>query len=1220
MPDASIFDSLPGLDAVQPAVNALPVDLSLPRVDLPLADLQALPAAAPTADAVPDLAGAPSPGGFRRALEEPLGGLAALDGQALVASARGPIPVEIPKPGFDVNGVAGQITAQVLPAGAGRAVNVDVPLPAALGDFTGPLRRLSEAGAATPLRLLHVLLTVLDRLVETATDADRLREYTVEALGEILVAQCGTLRDALPGDALERARLALDGGFLDRYERVLADLARVQAASGPEMLTAVRGARELVQPLQQFGRTGITLDRLRAGDTEPLARALSGVADFATAEEVFLQPVFDSVQARVGAVLDAVAAPVRQLIEMIERIQQFLEEAAGQAEGAARAVSEKLSATLRGVGRHLETAQERIDAVAAQVRAFVETVDVGPAIETFKTGCTRVADAVDNVFTQVEQARAQLETQVEALSDEVDVRFKQGLAELEKRIRQTLATITGVLDREEVREVLEQARAGVEKLKGAIEQASLQTVFDLVINRTGQLEGRIQALDTSRMGTPQKMALKVGAKVIQEVNIDDVLRPELEAAFAEIMEPLRELISLLRDRVLVVEREIDQFQPGTLLRDQVEPHLRPLFARLDAFRPSQVLEPVREAVARLAELLEQLDPQRLLDQVQLAYGQLEALLKQLEPRPLVAWIEDAAGTATAELAQVRDARLDEIVETIRETISLRKLLEGTGIQEVADAEFWELLVRTLSGEQLNRVVTAVDGVEARLKAEFAGLDYTAAIAAVRAATAAAEAQTQATADLFIPAVTALRDVTAGAAARVAELERRRVALLDAGAVRPEVESVLRALELRPLQELGTSLDAAAALDAARLTPLLEAVTLVIQPRLPALRAMKETAIREAVPAIFVRQIGDPVRAFIAAVQAKLLPFAYATALVHDLLQTTLKELPARVDTAVGGVLDTLRAEVRKTITEVIETIAALRRALTATINGVYEQVRDNVEKVNPTLVLNAFGPADFAGTAAEGEPRPGLVEMARRIGAPGSDQAAALLQSRLTGAQLELIRARTGDFGRGVLDALNGALRDPAFAESLAPEAQTRLDNERRELEARLEAGKETRDAEWIAARKAWLRNAALGRQLAAARRAFATPATRREGTFRLNRVILEVHYPAALKMGLMGLHSFVVEQVGNLYPQDAVKRIDTLYVGIVAEVKRLPDRMVRAPLDEAFVEVKDKLRATFDIQGIFRVLDIKMDGMEGDLSAGLDRLSVAYEHLLGTLDQRLSA
>ena len=49
-------------------------------------------------------------------------------------------------------------------------------------------------------------------------------------------------------------------------------------------------------------------------------------------------------------------------------------------------------------------------------------------------------------------------------------------------------------------------------------------------------------------------------------------------------------------------------------------------------------------------------------------------------------------------------------------------------------------------------------------------------------------------------------------------------------------------------------------------------------------------------------------------------------------------------------------------------------------------------------------------------------------------------------------------------------------------------------------------------------------------------------------------------------------------------------------------------PLDDAFQVVKDKLHETFDIRGLFRVLDIKLEGMEDDLSRGLDRLGLAAE------------
>ena len=87
--------------------------------------------------------------------------------------------------------------------------------------------------------------------------------------------------------------------------------------------------------------------------------------------------------------------------------------------------------------------------------------------------------------------------------------------------------------------------------------------------------------------------------------------------------------------------------------------------------------------------------------------------------------------------------------------------------------------------------------------------------------------------------------------------------------------------------------------------------------------------------------------------------------------------------------------------------------------------------------------------------------------------------------------------------------------------------------------------------------------------------------------------------MSVMGLHPYVVALVGDLYPAESVATLDATYAHLVAGLRTLPRRMVGDPLDDAFQVVKDKLHETFDIRGLFRVLDIKLDGMEGDLSRG---------------------
>jgi hypothetical protein len=1216
---ATIFDSLPTTGDLQLSAATLPgfTPPSLPGVDTLAASMAtAVPAdVGSTADqAIPQTGDAPSPLVFRAALSDPLSKLTAIDASSLAAgvnAAPAPTPQgKIP----EVNRVAESITSQVLPKGAAAPVDTSVALPAALGDFGAPLRRLADAGAATPLRLLQVMLTVLDRLVATATDAEKLKGYTVEALSEILIAQTGELRDRLPVDALERARAALDGGYLDRYEALLEGLERVKAASGPELTTAVRAARDgALPPLRQLGATAKTLTLLRGNDVAPLERALKNVAGFATADEVFLKGTLEAVEKRITEVLALVEEPVLELSRMIAQIREYLTKAAEMADQAAREAAAVLEKGLGTVAEYLEVARTQIELVGTRVREFVDRVNVAPAIEAFKNGCMQVVDGVDRFFEQVEEYRLKLDQEVAAATATLEKQFDTALKELQAKIRALLRQITDLLDRAEVKQVLDEARQGVEKLKTAIEQASLQAVFDVVVRKTNELEGRIGGIDTSKLGTPQKTALKVGVKVIEAVQVDQVVRPELEAALQDIIEPLRELIGLLKERVLVVEEKIDAFKPGTLLDETLQPYLAAVFRTLEEFRPSQLLKPVKDALATLQGLLEQLNPDRVVDRIQEAYGQLRALVDALEPTPLTAEIQRAAGTATSQVAMVRDVYLQDLLKTIRENASLNKLLEGTGIQEVADAEFWEMLRKTLGGGYLNDITAALTKVEDRLKAEFAGYDFSAAAAAVADAARAVDAQIRVTATTYATSVKEGAAAWDAAAARIGALERRRLALVGGGTVeRPEVQATLEAMALQPALDLVAALQAAAAVAQADLATALAAVKATCQASIAEIRALDQDRIRSAVTLIFKTQLGDPVRAMVARLQKRLEPFAAAVTAIQQVVHQILVELPTQIDAAVTLVLDEVETDVGVLVGEVIDTIGTARDQIIATITAVYEQVRKNVDQMDPAYVLNAFSLADFVGT---GERPAGLVALAKTISAPGSNEVAALLQARMTADERALVRTQAGAFATPVLAALNAALRDEAMAQRL-PAARAQLDADQKQHQ---EALKTATGADYVAARRGLLRTLSLRRQLDQAQRARGSAATRDAALIRMNRAILEVNFPAALKMGLQALFPYAVEMVGQLYPTETVERIDKSYAALVARLKAAPAMLLKEPLDDAFEEVKDKLHETLDIRGLFAVLDIKLNGMEGDLSKGLDRLSVAYEHLLGTLDARLA-
>lgn len=75
-----------------------------------------------------------------------------------------------------------------------------------------------------------------------------------------------------------------------------------------------------------------------------------------------------------------------------------------------------------------------------------------------------------------------------------------------------------------------------------------------------------------------------------------------------------------------------------------------------------------------------------------------------------------------------------------------------------------------------------------------------------------------------------------------------------------------------------------------------------------------------------------------------------------------------------------------------------------------------------------------------------------------------------------------------------------------------------------------------------------LSKQLAAAE----TP-TKKQDKIRLNRIILEAMYPTAIKMSLQSLHSLIVAQIEQLYPQELLERLDETYLKIVDKVKLIP-------------------------------------------------------------------
>ncbi len=1178
---------------------------------------------------LPQLPTALSKDGFLQTLNQPLDKLKSFDAKSVLGDiGSGSLPVDLPAPEFDLNGAIAGITSRILP-GAGTvtapAFNVNIP-----GlDFSGmvePLNRLARAGAATPLRLLHLLLRLADAFVATVTDTDQLLGLTIQSLREIYSQQIVELQAGLPVYALDQAIRSLgesDTAFSRRY-RLLLDQIETLGATDIDRLKQIlsTGRNDLIPTLNAFHRFRGTLAVLPANDTAALKAKLDNVLDLTAADEVLLQPYFDKVGAQAHEVLAAIANPVKQIGDMAEQVSAYLKQAADQAETTAQTVATQIESNLHQVEELLQRVRATVEDIEQQIQSFIGKLDVGPLVGKAKAGCQQIGAAVEQFFTQIETLKLKLDEMVKQVEGNTDQQLAQAFKDAEVKLRQLLGQISGVLERPEVKDALEQARQGIDQFKTTIDQASLKPVFDLVIGNTGRLETSVKSLDVARMSTPQKTALKVGVKIIGQVKVDEVIKPELLDAFEQIRAPLAELITLLKEKALEIEKIIYAFNPGTVVNQFIvtaEPY-RQLLSLLDEFLPSKLLAPLKDANEALTGIVRQLDPNILIDAVQQLYDQLAGLLEIVNPAPLNRLIGDATEVAVSRLGRLRDQELDTVIATIKKTISLARLLEASGLSEIANADFWTLLQNILGGAYLDEIGTAITTVEQKLETLAVTLDFGGPQALLAETVKSIDQQLAVSTAFIATRVGELNTRFNREGETLTQLEQRRKALLKKSPVFPEITALLGELDLAPVLQLQTTTVAVVGIDSASLNTALQAVNGVLRPKVDTLRGLSAKTFQDGAALIFRRQLSDPISQLITGIRTDLQPFTDALNNIKGILNTVI-ELPPQIDAAVVTVLDSGRDGIKQVITAVVTTLQTFQQALLDTLNLIYGRVKALVDDLSPYWLLNSFAESDFV---VDNSVPKGMLAIARRI-VSGSDPAglrvAALLQTKLSASQLELLQSESSENSTAlqsgnrsnVLLAVNAAVRDRNLGsrENVAA-LKAGLDSQIRDLQ-----GKPQPTPADVARIH---RCSALRRQLTDAWVNYDSGENKSNALIRLNRIILEAAYPADITMSLQSLQPFIVENVAQLYPATTVQRLDTIYLKVVAKIKLLPDQLIRAPLDDEFNKIKAILKQNFDISGIFAVLEIKLEGLDDDLAQGLERLSSAYNNLLRTFDQRLAA
>ena len=1122
---------------------------------------------------------------------------------------------DIEKPSnMDINGQMNKVCNSVIPEDTTPMSKIDENIPGFnSAEALKQLKKLAKAGQSSPMRVLKMFMAIGKTFVDKITDKELMVKIVLTSLEEIYQGQIKKVRYNMPVSAYENLKKILESDFLDEYESILND---IDAGVLTEVEIYARAKDEVLPALEYAKNAGTTFTNFKTANTTDLEKAIEKALEFKN-NKVVLQEFFDKVEEKTEQILIEIKPPFDAIKDMAETINQFLKDLSEKAGETAQKVSKKISDGINGVEPVVLSVKGKVEEVGKEIDDFLKSFRSSndSVINNIKEGCNTVADKITEFFANINNLRLELDKAVNNLEGQVDEKVSKAFKAMKTKIEEMLGKITAVLENPEISGQLDNAKEGLEKFKKVIEDASLKPIFDLVVEKTGNLETKVEGIDPDSLGVPQKTALKVGAKVIEAVEVDKIIKPELEALFKELRDPIAALVTELKNGVCYILNIINKFEPGTIITEFLEksPAYKAMFKFLEDIKPSKLLEPLKKANEKLTKLVEKLDPNILIEKLEKLYSKIGELLEIISPDSLIKTINAKVGIVTGELDKIKDEKLEEIVKTIKDKISLENLLSGLGLSEIADSEIWDDIIDFISGSFLDRISTALFEIGEELKGSSTTYSFKNPFDEIKELNDEIVRQIAFTKESSKVPLSLLIQTIEERKARITALNERRKNMLPDYQSSYELNKLLTKMNLTVLLDIDTELNNIFSLSDNDTKASLRAFKDVLNANAAELKNLKEHVLQNLVPDIFYIQVTDPANKTIVKIKSHLAGFADAIVAIRSIIKT-LSELPATMDAAVNTVLDTIKKEIQELIETVIGTIDAAKLTVNTTIQTTYDTLKDAVLSYSPYRILNLIAEPDYKDNGVSG--------IAAKISAAGDNKLSNTIFSDLSSTSpeaIDLLKGGGGDHLKIVTDALNKFMKTSEATDiidsvlSILSDKLTGLVGspaDDSELSQKLtELDKDQMNDYFILK--------SLKNQID---KMYSSYNARKENQkIRMNRLLLEANYYEEIKMSTQSIHPYIVEQVANLYPEASIKKLDDIYAGVIAKIKELPQELIKEPLDQTYEAIKQALIGKFDIVGLFNVLEIKLDGMDEDLSRGLDRVSFAFNNLIDTFDNQLS-
>lgn len=1036
---------------------------------------------------------------------------------------------------------------------------------------------------AFPGKVLDAIIKAFKNFIDKLSNPDEwLDRLSSEALTEIFVEQIQELNYILPNGAIQLYTLQLNqqNQLYKDYQNFLKSLDPKNLSRAKIIPLRQQIKSWLSEVNSQGEQINLAVKNLNSFDIDKFSTLLTNLPNSGGGQIETLSKMFQGIENFVNSLNERITTVTEQLKTFITNIQDLIDQAITKVSEIGNKILKAIADKIEQAGKALDQVQAYLTNTIDKLVDFVEQTAaksdeiVKPLKQAINQFANTAVQGIETVAQQIKQTTQTIEKSLDEVNKKITTELSQ--EQLKAKIKELLGKVTGVLQSQPVKDALNKADQGIDQVVAALQKVSLEPAFQLAVTQTNKLELELKKIDVSTMGTAQKTALKVGVKILQEIDVPGVVNPELTAAFDSLLYPVVGLVDSIQGEIKQVDEQVKSFAPGTLVKTFLDPYIQSLVTELNKYKPSVLLETVKQLYETLLEKLEILNPNQLLERLEELYEKLLAVVDSLSPEKLTQFLTEKLNALKSILDNLPVEQLiNKVIEAIGD---VEKLLSGLGLDNVLNSGFWQTLEEILS-LNLQEQIQQVDTIKAKILERVNNIDETKLSAAL---TSLRANLTNYATDPNIAISNAMNELNQAwenyqkAADNFAAEWNRSKPLLDN--FNPPAEF---AVDYRDL--LTRMTDLRQRLVTAKVTndPGTKALTPLSNPTREKLDNLLKSStarsdeqiiadLKKVIPNEIESQLTGPLKRILSTLDEILAQPRTILAEIKKVIQR-LQSAPAEI----ANILKNLTADFGKLIRDSINKV---KTAIDGTVNKIidsletiYKEIVDKLKELRPLLILNSFyDVSDFKGGTVVH-----LLTKLRRK--EPLDAVSAYFWTTLNETQKALLEnADPNQPGtqKALFNALNKLLTDVNFygterfklvAENLPQEAKDLIAKpQRSELE-----------------------------------------------TIRLNRLLLETAYPQEIILSLQSIYPFFLGKLKDIYPTEIVKKLDQLHANIVKLILDIPKALEDALNDEyqkvvaAYQEIRQK------IDRIFKALIERLYGLESELGIGLEDVSDAYRSLL---------